>query len=163
MVPREGLRGRPRVNYARRQQYQRISRAAEAALLAVGLGVLGLGAASIGARLLAAGLLVGAVGLVLYARHWFSLAGRSRVGARSEDAVQHALAPLEAEAGGCGTRFDGPVGVTSTRSRSRRLASQLPSRQRREVTTAATWRGSISRLDGCRVAEGGGHAMVRSP
>ena len=33
----------------------------------------------------------------MYARHWFSLAGRSRVGARSEDAVQRALAPLQAE------------------------------------------------------------------
>jgi hypothetical protein len=85
------------VNYARRQQYRRIWRASEAALLATLLAALGLGAASIGAGLLAAVLLVGAVGLGLYARHWFSLADRSRVGARSEDAVRHALAPLQAE------------------------------------------------------------------
>ena len=38
-----------------------------------------------------------AVGLGLYARHWFSLARRSRIGARSEDAIQRALAPLQAE------------------------------------------------------------------
>jgi hypothetical protein len=35
--------------------------------------------------------------LGLFARHWFSLARRSRVGARSEDAVQRTLAPLEAD------------------------------------------------------------------
>jgi hypothetical protein len=38
-----------------------------------------------------------AVGLAFYARHWLSLAGRSRVGARSEDEGQRALAPLQAE------------------------------------------------------------------
>ena len=38
-----------------------------------------------------------ALGLGFYSRHWFSLARRSRVGARSEDAVQRALAPLQAE------------------------------------------------------------------
>jgi Nuclease-related domain len=85
------------VNYARRQQYRRIWRAGEAALLAAVLAALGLGAASIGVRPLAALLLFGAVGLGAYAYHWFSLAGRSAVGARSEDAVQHALAPLQAE------------------------------------------------------------------
>ena len=85
------------MNYARRQQYRRIWRAGEAAFVATVLAVVGLGAASIGAGLLAAVLLVGAVGLGVYARHWFSLADRSRVGARAEDAVQHALAPLQAE------------------------------------------------------------------
>jgi hypothetical protein len=85
------------VNYARRQQYRRIWRAGEAALVATVLAALGLGAASIGARLLAAVLLFGAVGVGWYAYHWFSLAGRSGVGARSEDAVQQALAPLQAD------------------------------------------------------------------
>jgi hypothetical protein len=42
-------------------------------------------------------LLFTAVGLGLYARHWLALAGRSRVGARSEDEVQRALGPLQAE------------------------------------------------------------------
>jgi hypothetical protein len=85
------------VNYARRQHYRRILRASEAALVATVLAVLGLGAASTGAGPLAAVMLVGAVGLGLYARDWFSLADRSRVGARSEDAVRQALAALQAE------------------------------------------------------------------
>ena len=42
-------------------------------------------------------LLVVAFGLGLYARHWLALAGRSRVGARSEDEVHRALAPLQAD------------------------------------------------------------------
>jgi Holliday junction resolvase-like predicted endonuclease len=37
------------------------------------------------------------LGLLIDARHWVRLAGRSRVGARSEDEVRRALAPLEAE------------------------------------------------------------------
>jgi Holliday junction resolvase-like predicted endonuclease len=37
------------------------------------------------------------VGLLIYARHWLRLAGRSRVGARSEDEVRRVLAPLRAE------------------------------------------------------------------
>ena len=53
--------------------------------------------ASAGAAALAGLLLLAAVGLGLYARRWLSLAGRSRVGARSEDEVQRALAPLQAE------------------------------------------------------------------
>ena len=61
-----------------------------AALLALVVG--GAGVAPL-ARLL----LLTAFGLGLYARHWLSLAGRSRVGARSEDDVQRALTPLQAE------------------------------------------------------------------
>ncbi|HWE15553.1 MAG TPA: nuclease-related domain-containing protein, partial [Solirubrobacteraceae bacterium] len=61
-----------------------------AALLAVVVG--GAGEAS-----LAGLLLLIAYGLGLYARHWLALAGRSRVGARSEEEVQRALATLEAE------------------------------------------------------------------
>jgi hypothetical protein len=46
----------------------------------------------------AAGLLLTlALGMGLYARHWLSLAQRSRVGARSEDEVRRALARLEGE------------------------------------------------------------------
>jgi Nuclease-related domain len=54
-------------------------------------------AASAGAPALGGLLLLTAVGPDLYARHWLSLAGRSRVGARSEDDVHRALASLEAE------------------------------------------------------------------
>jgi Nuclease-related domain len=86
-----------RVNYARRQQYRRLSRAGEAGIGAAGSALLGLWAASVSAGLVAVCLLIVAAGLALCARHWLSLARRSAVGARSEDAVQRALAPLQAE------------------------------------------------------------------
>jgi Holliday junction resolvase-like predicted endonuclease len=85
------------VNYARRQQYRRLSHAGKAALGSVVAGLLGLVVASAGAPPLGGLLLLTAVGLGLYARHWLSLARRSRVGARSEDEVQRALAYLQAE------------------------------------------------------------------
>jgi hypothetical protein len=37
------------------------------------------------------------LGFGLYARHWLSLAGHSRVGARSEDEVRRALVPLQTD------------------------------------------------------------------
>ena len=85
------------MNYARCQQYRRLSRAGRAALGSVVVGLIGLAVAIAGVAALGGLLLVTAVGLGLYARHWLSLAGRSRVGARSEDEVQRALAPLKAE------------------------------------------------------------------
>jgi hypothetical protein len=84
-------------NYARRQQYRRLVHAGEAALGSIIAALLGLVIASAGATALAGLLLLAAVGLGLHARHWLALAGRSRVGARSEDEVQRALAPLRAE------------------------------------------------------------------
>jgi hypothetical protein len=86
-----------RMNYARRQQYRRMLRAGEAAVGGAIVTVLGLAAASDGVAYVALGLLLAGIGLGLYARHLVSLARRSRVGARSEDDVQHALAALEAE------------------------------------------------------------------
>ena len=85
------------MNYARRQQYRRLSHAGKAAVGSVAAGLLGLAVAIAGAAALGGLLLLMAVGLAFYARHWLSLAGRSRVGARSEDEVQRALAPLQAE------------------------------------------------------------------
>jgi hypothetical protein len=85
------------MNYARRQQYRRLSRAGEAGIGAAGTALLGLWAASTSAPLAAVCLLIVAAALGLCARYWLSLARRSRVGARAEDAVQHALAPLQAE------------------------------------------------------------------
>jgi hypothetical protein len=86
-----------RVNYARRQQYRRLSRAGEAGIAAAGTALLALWAASVSAALVAVCLLIVAAALGLRARHWLSLARRSGLGARSEDAVQRALAPLQAE------------------------------------------------------------------
>ncbi|MGB8877244.1 MAG: nuclease-related domain-containing protein, partial [Solirubrobacteraceae bacterium] len=85
------------MNYARRQQYRRLSHAGRAALGSVVTGLLGLVVARAGAAALGGLLLLTAVGLGVYARHWLSLAGRGRVGALSEDEVQRALAPLRAE------------------------------------------------------------------
>ncbi len=85
------------MNYARRQQYRRLSHSGGAALGSVVAGLFGLVVASAGAAALGGLLLLTAVGLGLYARHWLSLAGRSGVGAHSEDEVQRALAPLQAE------------------------------------------------------------------
>jgi hypothetical protein len=85
------------VNYARRQQYRRLSHAGKAALGSVVAGLLGLAVAIAGAAALGGLLVLMAVGLGFYCRHWLSLARRSRVGARSEDEVQRALAPLQAE------------------------------------------------------------------
>jgi hypothetical protein len=85
------------LNYARRQQYRRLSRAAMAALASGASALLALAVAGAGAVSAAGAILVLALGAGLYARHWLSLAGRSRVGARSEDEVRSALAPLQAE------------------------------------------------------------------
>jgi thioredoxin 2 len=84
-------------NYARRQQYRRLVHAGETTLGSVIAALLGLAILSAGAAALAGLVLVTAVGLGLYARHWLSLASRSRVGARSENEVQRVLAPLRAE------------------------------------------------------------------
>jgi hypothetical protein len=86
-----------RVNYARRQQYRRLSRAVAAGSGSAAAVLLALVIASAGAMSLAGCLLILAFGLGLYARRWVSLAGRSRVGARSEEVVQRTLARLEAE------------------------------------------------------------------
>src|SRR5450755_4945545 len=86
-----------RLNYARRQQYRRLSRAGWAAAGSVAAALLALVVGAAGAASLAGLLLLIALGLGLYARRWLSLAGRSRVGARSEDEVQCALAALQAE------------------------------------------------------------------
>ncbi len=85
------------MNYARRQQYRRLSRAGATALGSTVAAIVALVVAGAGATSLAPLLLLTAVGLGLYARHWLVLAGRSRVGARSEDEVQRALAPLRAD------------------------------------------------------------------
>jgi hypothetical protein len=82
------------VNYARRQQFHRLSRAGQLALTGIAAAVLGMLLLSIGLAL-PGGLPLGvAVVVGLRARHWLSLAGRSGVGARSEDEVRRALEAL---------------------------------------------------------------------
>ena len=85
------------MNYPRRQQYRRLRRAiatGAGGLLAAGRALL---AAANGALWIALILLLATVGLSAYARRWSRLAARSRVGAHSEEQVQHSLAPLAAE------------------------------------------------------------------
>jgi hypothetical protein len=104
------------VNYARRQQYRRLSRACKAALGSVVAGLLGLAFASAGAAPLAALLLLTAVGLGLYARHWLSLvAVESELGPRTRCRARSP--PSRRRAGGCGTRCRGRAAGTSTPSR----------------------------------------------
>ena len=86
-----------RMNYARRQQYRRLSRATAAAVASASAAPLALAAASAGAESAAGVLVMLALGFGLYARHWMSLAQRSRVGARSGDLVRRVLALLEAD------------------------------------------------------------------
>src|SRR5947209_17100697 len=89
------LRHRGRgLNYARRQQYRRLCRAGRLGLAGLTAGLFGLLLIAIDFALPGCLLLAVAVIAGLRARHWLSLAGRSRVGARSEDEVRRALAPL---------------------------------------------------------------------
>jgi nuclease-like protein len=83
------------MNYARRQQYRRLSRAGRLAVAGVTVALLGMLLLSIGFALPGGLLLALAVTVGVRARYWLSLAGRSRVGAHSEDEVRRALAPLE--------------------------------------------------------------------
>ena len=86
-----------RSSFPRRQQHRRLRRAAASGAGATAAGALAIIALAAGALALAGVLALVTVGLLLDTRRWLRLAGRSRVGARSEDAVRGALAALEAE------------------------------------------------------------------
>jgi hypothetical protein len=64
-------------NYARRQQYRRLTRAGEAGLAAILVAVLGAWAVSARLELPAIGLLVAAPALGMNARRWLALARRA--------------------------------------------------------------------------------------
>jgi hypothetical protein len=85
------------VSYPRRQQYRRIVRAIRTTAAAAAAGSLAVAAAGLGAFPLSLLLLLVTVVLGARARYWTRLAGRSRVGAHSEEQVRHTLAPLAAE------------------------------------------------------------------
>lgn len=86
-----------RFSYPRRQQYRRLSHAGAALAGSILSALLAFVAWRVGAALLAGVLFVAAVALAVSARHWFVLAERSRIGARSEDEVRRALAPLQSD------------------------------------------------------------------
>jgi hypothetical protein len=123
--------------------------------------------ASAGAVSAAGIVLLVALGLGLYARHWLSLADRSRVGARSEDEVRCALASLEPDGwrlrhslawqggGNIDSLAIAPTGVgfsivgramPAEQGRRTRLAAATTRGRRTTVTTAArqmTWPVSL--------------------
>jgi Nuclease-related domain len=84
-------------SYPRRQQYRRLRRAVASGTASLAAGAFAVGAAVTGTTAVAGVLVLVTSGLVIDARRWVRLAGRSRVGARSEDEVRRALTPLEAE------------------------------------------------------------------
>ncbi len=86
-----------RSSFPRRQQYRRLRRAADSGATAIAAGALAIIALGADAPALAGALVLVTIALVLQTRRWLRLAGRSRVGARSEDAVRAALAALQAE------------------------------------------------------------------
>jgi hypothetical protein len=86
-----------RSSFPRRQQHRRLRRAAGSGATAIAAGALAISTAGARAPALAGALVLVMSGLVLDTRRWLRLAGRSRVGARSEDAVREALAALESE------------------------------------------------------------------
>ncbi len=82
----------------RRQQYRRLRRAAASGAAGLAAGAFALMPAATGAVMVSSVLWLVMFGLLIDACHWVRLAGRSRVGARSEDEVRRALAPLATEA-----------------------------------------------------------------
>jgi hypothetical protein len=86
-----------RSSFPRCQQYRCLRHAAASGAAGLAAGVLAIIAATAGAIPVTGLLLVAMFGLLLDARRWVRLAGHSRVGARSEDEVRRALAPLEAD------------------------------------------------------------------
>lgn len=85
------------ISFPRRQQCRRLWRGTCSAGLAVVLGVVGLVVASAGAPSAGGLSALTATAAGLYARHWFSLARRSQIGAESEDLVRQELARLRRE------------------------------------------------------------------
>jgi Nuclease-related domain len=95
-------------SFPRRQRYRRLRHAAASGAAGLVAGALAAIAAGSGTGAVAGALLLVAVGLLVDARRWVRLAARSRIGARSEDEVRHALAALEAE--GWRLRYSLPYG-----------------------------------------------------
>jgi peroxiredoxin len=83
------------MNYARRPQYGRLLHAMTAACASAAALLVAVVLVSARVMSLAGLALLVAVGFGSYARHWLGLAGRSRVGARSEDEVTCHLSTLE--------------------------------------------------------------------
>ena len=84
-------------SFPRRQQYRRLRRATASAAAGLVAGALALIAVRSGALAVAGVLLLIMIAAMIDGRRWVRLAGRSLVGARSEDAVRGALTVLTTE------------------------------------------------------------------
>jgi hypothetical protein len=87
----------PPFTFPRRQQFRRLRRAAGCAVATIALAVSTIVAVVTGQLVLTLLLLAAAFGCAVRSWSWVRLAGRSRIGARSEGEVQRALAELERE------------------------------------------------------------------
>ena len=87
----------PLFTFPRRQQFRRMRRAGGCAVATIALAVGTIVAAVAGQLVLAFLMVAAASGCAVRSWSWIRLAGRSRIGARSEDEVQRALAGLERE------------------------------------------------------------------
>jgi hypothetical protein len=154
-------RGGRGLNYARRQQYRRLLRAAGAGTASVGAVALAPVVAGAGAVSAAGVLLVLALGFALYARHWLSLAGRSGVGARTRSGTR--LRRFGRRGGGYIIRCHGGGVGTSTRWRLRLAASGSWSKPRPGATTTATLLACVTRRRGSPVGDGDGAVTARWP
>jgi hypothetical protein len=164
MRPRGRLAGVPVMNNARRQQYRRLLHAGGAGAGGAAALVLALAFARAGAISLAAVLLLAAVGFGFTTRHWLRLAGRSRVGARSEDEVHRQLAALERDGWRMwhSLRLRGPGDIDSVAIAPSGIARSR-SRRRRGHMTSATSLGCGIRRHGCGAAGEGGAGAARCP
>jgi hypothetical protein len=85
------------LSYPRQQQYRRLARAGGASALGAAAVLLAMLSAAGGLPSIAVVMLLASVGFARRARHLARLAARAGVGARSEDQVHRAIAPLDAE------------------------------------------------------------------
>jgi hypothetical protein len=149
------------LNYARRQQYHRLSRAGAAAVASVAAALLALVLASVGAISLAGLLLLTAVPSAstrATGSVWPVAAGWAR--SRRTRCAVFSLR-LRRRGGGSDTGSGGTAGETSTQLRSRPAGSASRSKRRRGATTIAISCGCASRPRGCPVAGEGGAGAAR--
>jgi hypothetical protein len=153
-----------RSSFPRHQQYRRLRRAAASGTTAIAAGALAIIALGTGAPALGGALAIVMIGLAIDTRRWLRLAGRSRVGARSEDAVRAALAALEAEGwqvrhslpyrghGDIDSVAIGPTGIACAKrkpDRSTRVTSPVSGRWPLGFTVAGDGGGAAERSRFC--------------
>jgi hypothetical protein len=149
-----------RSSFPRRQQYRRLRRAAANGGTAVAAGALAIIALDADAPALAGALALVTIALVLETRRWLRLASRSRVGARSENAVRAALATLQVE--GWQLRHSLPYGghgdIDSVAIAPNGIAC---AKRRPEPSTPTTWPTPVRCRSGFTATAGAGAQQAR--